>query len=530
MSRARVLFFAVLAGLVACGGTSTPSDETAPPTAGSETSVQVEIAEIPERAELPADPSVLEMRSEAPSVTIRVVFDAGSAEDPAGREGLTALTADVMVDGGAGELSFTEVTERLYPMAASMGAITTRDQTAFVARVHRDHLDALYTLFRDALVSPRMEAADFERVKSAQQSRLTLELRGNDDEELGKETLQAMLYEGHRYGHPAAGTERGLEAITLEDAQAHRRRVFCTGRASIGVSGGYPEGFAQRIRDDLSALRFEQCLGRLNVPPIAGRDQPRVWLVDKPEAQAVAISMGFPIDVTRDHPDYPALVLAAAYFGQHRQFAGRLMQRMRGQRGLNYGDYAYAEHFSQDGWTRFPRPNIARRLQYFSVWVRPVRTNQAHFALRMAIRELRDFAENGLQEEELERIRGFASQYYSLYLQTESRRLGFALDDAFYGVETAWLERLRAAWSELTLEQINAAIARHITPGHLEVAIVTPNASDFADTVASEAASPIEYPTEAPADVLAEDTHIVGYEIGIPRERMTIIPLAEIFR
>lgn len=527
----RSLSLLLLLGVVACGGGSpTTTDEVSPPTTGSETSVEVEIAEIPERADLPADPTVLEMRSETPTVTIRVVFDAGSAEDPAGKEGLTSLTADLMADGGAGGLSFAEVTARLYPIAASMGAMTTRDQTVFVGRVHRDHLDAFYTLFRDALVAPRMEQADFERIQAAQQTRLTLELRGNDDEELGKETLQAMLYEGHRYGHPTAGTERGLEAISLDDAKAHRRQVFCAGRASIGVSGGYPEGLAQRLRDDLSALRFEQCLGRLNVPAIAGRDEPRIWLVDKPEAQAVAISMGFPIDVTRDHPDYPALVLAAAYFGQHRQFAGRLMQRMRGLRGLNYGDYAYAEHFSQDGWSRFPRPNIARRLQYFSIWVRPVRANQAHFALRMAIRELRDFAENGLQEDELERIRGFASQYYSLYLQTESRRLGFALDDAFYGVPTPWLERLRAAWSELTVEQINAAIRRHITPSHLEVAIVAPNASEFADTIASEAPSPIVYPTEAVAEVLAEDREIVGYEVGIPRERMTILPLAEIFR
>ena len=40
---------------------------------------------------------------------------------------------------------------------------------------------------------------------------------------------------------------------------------------------------------------------------------PRVLIVHKPSANAVAVSMGFATDVTRDHDDYPALLLAAAW-------------------------------------------------------------------------------------------------------------------------------------------------------------------------------------------------------------------------
>src|SRR5690606_5674769 len=163
-------------------------------------------------------------------------------------------------------------------------------------------------------------------------------------------------------------------------------------------------------------------------------------------AQAVAISMGMPIDIHRGHVDYPAVLLATALLGQHRQFVGRLMREMREERGLNYGDYAYAEHFEQEGWGRFPMANTARRQQYFSPGIRPVRPDQAHFAGRMAVRELRRFVERGLTQEELDRIRTFAMRYYALYLQTESRRLGFAIDDRFYGLDEPYLQRLRSAW------------------------------------------------------------------------------------
>ena len=79
--------------------------------------------------------------------------------------------------------------------------------------------------------------------------------------------------------------------------------------------------------------------------PRRGRES-RLTMVEK-DTRSVAYSIGFPIDVKRGHPDYPALLVAQAYFGQHRTSGGRLYNRLREIRGLNYGDYAYIEYFPQ---------------------------------------------------------------------------------------------------------------------------------------------------------------------------------------
>jgi zinc protease len=242
----------LLLALAACGS-STPTPVHVEPPPPDPTP--------PPAVEIPREPlgaiRLVEQRSELPVVTLRVVFDAGSAEDPSGREGLTALTATLMAEGGAGELSYAQREERLFPMAAELSVQVDRDATAFVARVHRDHLDAFYPLFRDVLARPTLSAEDFARVRTQAQNALTLELRGNDDEEFGKEMLQWMLYDGHPYRHPTLGTEAGLGAITLEDVRAHRARVLCGARATAGVAGGYPEGFAARVRDDVAGLGGE---------------------------------------------------------------------------------------------------------------------------------------------------------------------------------------------------------------------------------------------------------------------------------
>ncbi len=525
----RSIAMALCAALVGCGGgaASAPPEYPAMPVAeGGDVAVVADAAREPLRDAA----RLVELRSESPMITIRVAFDAGSADDARGREGATALMARLMTEGGAGALSYAEIAARLFPMAADLDVLVGREQTVFVGRVHRDHLERFYEIFRDVLVAPRMGREDFDRLRSDMTSALTLELRGNSDEELGKETLQSMLYEGHPYGHPELGTEESLARVGLDDVRAQRARVLCPGRATVGVSGGYPDGFAARVVRDLEALRTDACVGRAVLPAPAAHGA-RMWIVDKPSASSVAVSMGHAIEVDRDHADYPALVAGIAWLGQHRQFVGRLMQSIRERRGMNYGDYAYPEHFEQDGWGVFPLPNVSRRQQYFSIWLRPLRPEQAHFGVRLALHELRGFVERGLDQAELDRIRSYLDGYYALFLQTESRRLGFAIDDAYYGLDAPWLERLRAAWRVMTPEQVNAAIRRHIHPDQLEIAIVAPDAAAFADRLASETASPIEYPGRTVSDeILAQDREVSALRIGIARDRIRVVPVAEIFR
>ena len=99
-------------------------------------------------------------------------------------------------------------------------------------------------------------------------------------------------------------------------------------------------------------------------------------IVEKP-ADATAISLGFPLDVTRRDDDFYALAVANSYLGEHRTFNGKLMQDLRGKRGLNYGDYSYIEDFIQEGMSTFPVPNNPRRQQDFSIWLRPVPHDKA---------------------------------------------------------------------------------------------------------------------------------------------------------
>ncbi|MCP4603610.1 MAG: insulinase family protein [Proteobacteria bacterium] len=476
-----------------------------------------------------AFPVVFQPSDKSNSASLRFVFVTGSSEDPPEKRGLTELTARLMAKGGTEELSYSALVKKLFPMAASIEVQSGRDQTVFFGRVSRDHVEEYYALIRDVLLSPRLAEADFSRIRKKMKSELTLELRGNNDEELGKAALSWFMYDGYPYGAPTLGTESGLDAITLDDVKAQRERVLCDSRLTIGLGGAVSKEFTEKVREDMKSL--PRCSEpKPEVPDSKVPAGHKVLLVDKPSAEATAISIGFPIPVKRGDPDYAALKLVEAYFGQHRTSSGVLMKAIRGRRGFNYGDYAYIEHFDQEGRQRIPKTNISRQKQYFSIWIRPAKDVDKHFVLRLAVHELEKLVVKGISNEDFESTRTFMKRYYRTFIQTEARKLGFALDDHFYGQDTPYFEKLVSDLDSLTAESVNAAIQKYLEKDNLYIAAVTKNAEQFAEAIAADTSSPVTYVSEKPDDLVAEDKIVQELKLGIPRDAISIIGVDEIFK
>ncbi|MCZ6697098.1 MAG: pitrilysin family protein [Acidobacteria bacterium] len=463
----------------------------------------------------------------SPLLTFRVQFRAGSIDDPAGKEGLNAVTALTIGQGGARDLTYREVIDRLYPMASAVGAQPDREVTTFIGVVHRDHLDQFYPLFIDTLLAPRFDADDFNRARDLLVASIETTLRSNDDEELGKEALNLILYEDHPYGRPDAGTVQGLKGITLDDIRSHYRRYFTRGNVRAGITGGYPDRLAEQMRSDLDGLP-EGSPPRPDLPAPKGIDGMEILIVEK-VAPATAISIGHPLAVTRSDPDYYALMIANSHLGEHRSFNGRLMNVMRGDRGLNYGDYSYIESFAQDGGSNFPLPNIPRRQQFFSIWIRPVDPRNAPFALRQATRELRKLVEEGLSNEEFEAARTFLLNYSKLWTQSLSRRLGYRMDSEFYGTGFL-LDRIDKDLPRLTAGEVNAAVSRHLDPGNLKVAMVASDGKALRDILLSGKPTPITYQTPTTReDILKEDREIESYPLPIDASHVRLVNARELF-
>jgi zinc protease len=82
---------------------------------------------------------------------------------------------------------------------------------------------------------------------------------------------------------------------------------------------------------------------------------------------------------------------------------------------------------------------------------------------------------------------------------------------------------------ELTLQDVNAAITRHLQHRNLKIAIVTGDAANLRSVLASDAPTPITYATPKPDAILAEDRTIAAWPLALPAVRISIVPVAEAF-
>ncbi len=476
---------------------------------------------------LPAEhPSVIVSSPGNPLVSFRLMFHTGSSNDPAGKEGLNTLTAMMLSSGGTETLSLFEVNQKLYPMAGLVSAEADKEVTTLVGRVHRDFMEDFYTVYRDLLLHPRFEPADFERNRDQLLSYVTKTLRGSDDEQLGKTMLEDMIYAEHPFGHPTQGTAAGLRSITLEDVKAFYRTHYNFSALRIGLAGDLPTGFEERVREDFrKGLSTGSVAGTEISQP--SRGEGLEIRIAKKAADSTAISLGFAYGVTRSDADFYALLVANTYLGDHRSFHGVLMNKLRAERGLNYGDYSYIEKFIQDGSSTFPLPNIVRHQQSFSIWLRPVVPTNAHFALRAAIWELRKFVENGMSEEDFLATRNYLLNYSKLWVQSLDRRLGYHLDSRFYGTEY-YMDEIATRLKSMTVEDVNRAVKKHLDRWDIRVAIVSSDAHELAAALQENRVSPITYQTEGTSpEVLEEDKKIERFQL--PVKAVDVVPVEQLF-
>jgi zinc protease len=471
----------------------------------------------------------------SPFIAFNIWVRTGSQDDPQGKEGLAALTAALVTGGATRSNSFEQIMEALYPMAAGYGSNVDREMTTFTGRVHRDNLDGYYELFRQAILEPAFDRSDFERVKSNVMNYLERSRLYTRDEELSKDLLFWMAYQGTRYAHPEDGYVESVRSITLEDVRNFHRENYTRDNVVVGVGGGYPAGFAERVRADFDRLPS----GHVATPPAPRPAQPegfRVLIVET-NTDATAISMGFPIELIRGDEDFIAMVAANSWFGEHRNSFSHLYQVIRETRGMNYGSYSYVEAFPRGFATQQPRVNVARRSQLFEMWIRPIAEtapgnlhDRSLFATRAALRELDRLVAYGLTAEQVDETVNFLGNFTVNWGNTINRRLAYRMDDAFYGLGgDGYLASLRPGLDALTPQTVNAAIQRHLGSDGMYLVFITRDAEGFKQKLLSGEPTPIAYAGPQPDHVLAEDIEIAAYPIPVRAENVMILRIEEVF-
>lgn len=463
-----------------------------------------------------------------PIVAFKFVFHTGSMDDPEGKNGLAYLTAQILAKGGTQTNSFQTILEKLFPIASSYNVWVDREYTTFYGQTHKDNIQLFYTLLKEALLEPGFRSDDFQRLQTENINFIKNTLRYGSDEELGKAVFKSFAYRGTPYEKNIRGKVSNLEKITLEDVKEFYQAHFCRDSLIVGISGNFPDTLQQQIKTDFSQLPSGTVGPRKSLVPeeIKGL---QLTIVEKP-GDSTGIHIGFPIKLMRKDPDFHALFLANSWLGEHRHSASHLYMVIRERRGMNYGDYSYIEDFPNGGRRQFPPTNVYKNPQLFEIWIRPVETDKRIFALRAALRELKQLKDNGMKKEEFELTKKFLSKYCLHFASTNAQRLGYKIDDQIYDLKENHLENFKKHIQSLTLEQVNQAIKTHLQYENLKIVLVTSDAEKLKNDLVNNVPSPIKYRAPKPENILEEDKLIEVFPLKVLPENVTIIKVDKVFQ
>ena len=484
--------------------------------------------------------------SDSPLYQIKIMVRTGSADDPAGKEGTASLAARALIEGGFGNSTDAVTTQKLAEITRPWGdaafptVLVDKQATTFSMTVPRD-VFAQYVgrVLKPMFTQPLWLPKEVDRLRRDALTGIQSGLRFEDEESLGLLALDNYLFSGTPLGHLAAGTVKGLQAVTPADLNGFYKKYYTVGNMYVATT-----------------INNQQDLGRLVAALPAGEPVYRpanlrrsvvapgrhVLIITQPNAIATGLHLGYPNFLQRTDPDYWPLFVANVFFGLHRDSFGRLYQEIREQRGYNYGDYSYIEYEYGRPQFSFPPPTTPREQQYFSIWIRPVGHQYAHFIMKAMTAELDRFAREGMTPEQVADAKTKARAQYLNYAESVSRQLGYRLDDMFYGMrEQGYLEHMLAGIDAVTPQQVNAAIKKHLQAQNLDYVIVTSEAqgeklaNDIASDSGVQSKTPEEYHMAQPVPpdkqkMLERDKQWAAYPLGISRANISVVKAADMFQ
>ncbi|MEJ8801446.1 M16 family metallopeptidase [Pontibacter sp. H249] len=479
---------------------------------------------------------VVELKQpESNKVIIKLMFKNGSMSDPKGKEGLTYTTAQMISESGTQDMTVSQIKDRIFPWAAGYGANVDKEVTTFTFAVHQDFLNDFYPIVRGLMLTPAFAEDDFKRVKSNQQNFVDEVIRASSDEEYSKKALEDLLFRGTNYQHMVEGKTASVQSITLEDVKNHWRNMFTRNNLMVGIAGNYSDDFLNKLKADMAQLSDV----KPNIPVAGQPNKPngvQVEIIRKDNALGSAVFTGTPMPVTRSADEFAALMVANSYLGEHRKSYGKLYDKIRTTRSMNYGDYSYIEWYDNGGSFQLPNPGVPRTANYFALWIRPVQiaeglkqqytelkdinVGHAHFALRLAMREIDNLIQNGMTQQDFELTRKFLRSYIKLYIQTQEKQLGFLMDSRFYGRQN-YIEELDKLLANLTVQDVNDAVKKYWQTEDMFVTIVTDDseAEPLKQALLNNTPSPMSYSNLVkeglPKEVLAEDDEIATYKLNV---------------
>ena len=390
--------------------------------------------------------------SKLPLATVLVVVDAGSANDPRGKEGVAALTAAALLEGSH-RLNGVELAEEFEKLGTSLESGADWDSAFFKITVLADKLKLATDLLGETISTPLFPEREVERLKAerlAEILQLETEPRGLADEKFSE-----FLYAAEsRYSKPDEGSAESVGSLWRADIEEFYRSNYNSGSTTVVVSGDLP---VDAIREWVSEAFRSWPTGSPRKQALSAKPRSRqriAHLVDKPDAPQSELRIGH-VGLPRNHPDFFSTLVMNAVLGG--LFGSRINLNLREVHGYTYGASSYYD------WRRGPGPFVISTA---------VESQVTAPALHEILGELERIRNEPVSPEELSLAKEYLEGVFPIRYETTSAIASALATLVIYGLPAEYYDSYRRNIHGVTSTSVLEAAKKHLHPAELQTVIV----------------------------------------------------------
>jgi len=374
-----------------------------------------------------------------PLVSVALGFRGGFRDEPSSLLGITSLTLKHMLRGTASR-SADQLADDIEGLGSGISVSVDRDGFGAGATILSKHLREALGILSEAVVSPALRVDDFDAVRAE----ALAQLGEAEDHPFHRTMLRLvpLLFPGHPYGRPIAGTTESLSALSHGSTAAwHSDRVAgedlfvcCAGDVS-----------ADRAADELEVALSELSrspareVDAFNAPAPQGRVDESF---ERKGQSSVAVGFGGPPIGTRDSATMHVLSSALTMMG------GRLWRALRERPPFAYSVRA--------------TPVSAREGGALVGYV-TTPPGQEETAVSTFVSELSGLSRDGLSQGELDRGRRHLAGMLEISMQRGATRAASYAFAEVAGMGYEYVDRLPGIVRGITNDDIVRVAGQYLT-------------------------------------------------------------------
>jgi predicted Zn-dependent peptidase len=240
---------------------------------------------------------------------------------------------------GTERRSARAIAEEIEAVGGHLNAYTSRESTAYYAKVLKEDLPLALDILSDILLNSSFEPVELERERTVILQEIG---QANDTpDDIIFDNFQERAFPDQAMGRPVLGSPEIIRSMSREAVMAYFRDHYGAERMVLSASGNVDHGRVVDLADRLlSALPRKREVATEPARYVGGDCR------ESRDLEQLHLVVGFP-GLPLDDPDYYAASVLSTAFGGG--MSSRLFQEVREERGLVYAIHSFAHGYRDGG-------------------------------------------------------------------------------------------------------------------------------------------------------------------------------------